>query len=309
MLPPLLDELKAIRTLSIVGMCKNAGKTTVLNRLIEWLDGRVLGLTSIGRDGESTDVVTGTEKPGIFVPEGTLFATAKDMLPLCDVTQEIVCATGVPTPLGEVIVVRARSAGFVQLAGPSITSQLKTLSALFFSLGAQQVLIDGALGRKSLGARSVADGVILCTGASYDMRMEKVVADTANICRILNLKKAETLPKETDLPLADALKTAHEAQISGALTDSMLLPLLKSGALKNARLVVQDPSRVLLSADTFDKLALRGVTLETVDAARLVCVTVNPVSAYGWTFDPDTFKAAVQCAVHVPVINVKEAIA
>lgn len=308
MLPPLLDELNAIRTLSIIGMCKNAGKTTVLNRLISWLDDRVLGLTSIGRDGESTDVVTGTEKPGIFIPEGTLFATAKDMLKRSDVTQEIVYTTGVPTPLGEVVVVRAKSAGNVQLAGPSITSQLKTLSDLFFSLGAEQVLIDGALGRKSLGARSVADGVILCTGASYDMRMEKVVADTANICRILNLKKAETLPKETDLPLADTLKTAREARISGALTDSMLLPLLKSGVLKNARLVVQDPSKVLLSADTFDKLALRGVTLETVDAARIVCVTVNPVSAYGWTFDPDVFKAAVQRAVHVPVINVKEAI-
>ncbi len=308
MLPPLLDELNAIRTLSIIGMCKNAGKTTVLNRLISWLDDRVLGLTSIGRDGESTDVVTGTEKPGIFIPEGTLFATAKDMLKRSDVTQEIVYTTGVPTPLGEVVVVRAKSAGNVQLAGPSITSQLKTLSDLFFSLGAEQVLIDGALGRKSLGARSVADGVILCTGASYDMRMEKVVADTANICRILNLKKAETLPKETGLPLADTLKTAREARISGALTDSMLLPLLKSGVLKNARLVVQDPSKVLLSADTFDKLALRGVTLETVDAARIVCVTVNPVSAYGWTFDPDAFKAAVQRAVHVPVINVKEAI-
>jgi hypothetical protein len=308
MLPPLLDELNAIRTLSIIGMCKNAGKTTVLNRLISWLDDRVLGLTSIGRDGESTDVVTGTEKPGIFIPEGTLFATAKDMLKRSDVTQEIVYTTGVPTPLGEVVVVRAKSAGNVQLAGPSIISQLKTLSDLFFSLGAEQVLIDGALGRKSLGARSVADGVILCTGASYDMRMEKVVADTANICRILNLKKAETLPKETDLPLADTLKTAHEARVSGALTDSMLLPLLKSGVLKNARLVVQDPSKVLLSADTFDKLALRGVTLETVDAARIVCVTVNPVSAYGWTFDPDAFKAAVQRAVHVPVINVKEAI-
>ena len=36
-----------------------------------------LGLTSIGRDGESTDVVTGTEKPGIFVREGTLIATAR----------------------------------------------------------------------------------------------------------------------------------------------------------------------------------------------------------------------------------------
>ncbi len=304
----LLQEINRIKSLSIVGMCKNAGKTTVLNWLLNGSRARMLGLTSIGRDGESVDVVTGTDKPGIFVPENTLIATAKDMLALSDITQEILCTTGIPTPLGEVVIVRARSAGSVQLAGPSITSQLKTVSDLFLSLGAEQTIIDGALGRKSLGARTVADGVILCTGASYDMRMEKVVADTANIFRIMNLKKAETLPVESDAPLSDLLKTNGEAMILGALTDSAVVPLLRSGLLKNARLVVKDPSKVLLSPDTFDKLELRGVSLETVEAARTLCVTINPVSAYGWKFDPDAFLRAMAEKVNVPVINVKEAL-
>ncbi len=303
----LWKSIKAARTLSIVGMCKNAGKTTVLNRLLSESRGRVLGLTSIGRDGESTDVVTGTEKPGIFVPEGTLFATAKDMLPLCDVTQEIVYTTGIPTPLGEVVLVRARSAGSVQLAGPSITSQLKTVSDLFFSLGAEQVIIDGALGRKSLGARAVAESVILCTGASYDRRLEKVVSDTANVFRVMNLKKAETVPEESDKPLAEILKASHDALIPGALTDAAVVPLLKSGALRNARLVVKDPSKVLLSPDTLEKCSIRNVALETVEAAKVLCVTVNPVSAYGWTFDAEPFRKAMQAVVDVPVINVKEA--
>ena len=178
----LLRRLHSVRTMSIVGMCKNAGKTTMLNWLLE--QGRLqgtLGLTSIGRDGESTDVVTGTEKPGIFVREGTLIATAQDMLRLGDITKEILMTTGIPTPLGEVVIVRARSAGYVQLAGPSITTQLKAVSHALFDLGADLSIIDGALGRKSLGARAVAEGVILCTGASYDMNMDKVVADTAHI--------------------------------------------------------------------------------------------------------------------------------
>ena len=34
--------------------------------------------------------------------------------------------------------------------------------------------------------------------------------------------------------------------------------------------------------------------------------TVNPVSAYGWKFDKDEFRARLQEAVDVPVINVKE---
>ena len=302
----LSEQLQNTKTLSIVGICKNAGKTTVLNWLLAQTPDRVRGLTSIGRDGESTDIVTGTEKPGIFVREGTLIATAKDMLKLGDITQEILDTTGIPTPLGEVVIVRAKSAGWVQLAGPSITVQLNDVSGRFFALGADQVVIDGALGRKSLGARSVADGVILCTGASYHMRMEKVVQDTVQFYRLMQLKKAASLPEASDEPLETVLKARGEALIPGALTDSMVLPLLKSGVLKDVRLVVRDPSKVLLSGDTLDKLHARAVALETVDAARTLCITANPVSAYGWRFDRDAFLAALRDTVDVPVIDVKE---
>jgi len=300
----LIQQLQSVRSMSIVGMCKNAGKTTMLNWLLAHSGrGRVLGLTSIGRDGESTDVVTGTEKPSIFVPAGTLIATAKDMLWLGDVTKEILVSTGIPTPLGEVIIMRARSDGYVQLAGPSITTQLKSVSQTFFDLGAEQSIIDGALGRKSLGARQVAEGIVLCTGASYHMRMEKVIADTVSIYRIMNLPKAQTVPAAPEGTLEQCLKEQGEALVTGALTDSMVLPLLRAGVLRKNRL---DPSKVLLSPDTLDKMQLREVRLETAEAARTLCITVNPVSAYGWKFDKDEFRARLQEAVDVPVINVKE---
>lgn len=303
----LIQQLQSVRSMSIVGMCKNAGKTTMLNWLLAHSGrGRVLGLTSIGRDGESTDVVTGTEKPSIFVPAGTLIATAKDMLWLGDVTKEILMSTGIPTPLGEVIIMRARSDGYVQLAGPSITTQLKSVSQTFFDLGAEQSIIDGALGRKSLGARQVAEGIVLCTGASYHMRMEKVIADTVSIYRIMNLPKAQTVPAAPEGTLEQCLKEQGEALVTGALTDSMVLPLLRAGVLRKNRLVVADPSKVLLSPDTLDKMQLREVRLETAEAARTLCITVNPVSAYGWKFDKDEFRARLQEAVDVPVINVKE---
>lgn len=303
----LIQQLQSVRSMSIVGMCKNAGKTTMLNWLLAHSGrGRVLGLTSIGRDGESTDVVTGTEKPSIFVPAGTLIATARDMLWLGDVTKEILVSTGIPTPLGEVIIMRARSDGYVQLAGPSITTQLKSVSQTFFDLGAEQSIIDGALGRKSLGARQVAEGIVLCTGASYHMRMEKVIADTVSIYRIMNLPKAQTVPAAPEGTLEQCLKEQGEALVTGALTDSMVLPLLRAGVLRKNRLVVADPSKVLLSPDTLDKMQLREVRLETAEAAPTLCITVNPVSAYGWKFDKDEFRARLQEAVDVPVINVKE---
>ena len=94
--------IRPYRSVSIIGMCKNAGKTTVLNQLIRELNGngQTLALTSIGRDGEDKDLVTGTQKPGIYVARGTLIATASDLiLRHCDVTREILATTGISTRL------------------------------------------------------------------------------------------------------------------------------------------------------------------------------------------------------------------
>ena len=162
----LKEYIQGVRSLSIIGMCKNAGKTTVLNKLIAELnESRVrLGLTSIGRDGESTDLVTRTAKPGIYVYEGTLVATAVDMFRLSDITREIIYSTGWPTPMGEVAVVRARSDGSVQLAGPSMTAQLSALVDVFSSFGADMTIIDGALSRKTLCATLGCIGGVATAG-------------------------------------------------------------------------------------------------------------------------------------------------
>ena len=87
------------------------------------------------------------------------------------------------------------------------------------------------------------------------------------------------------------------------------MPLLRSGLLRNGRLVVEDPSKVLLTAGTLEKLALRQVQLQTKDAAQVLCITVNPISAYGWRFDKNEFIDRMRQAVDVPVINVKEELA
>ena len=129
-----------------------------------------IALTSIGRDGERSDLVTNTKKPEIFVYDGTIIATAEKLLfaggNLSDsgndaqkngmnsgISREILDTTGMPTPMGEVIILRACSDGFIQLAGPSMTAQLARLKKRMFELGAAKVIIDGALSRKSLECR------------------------------------------------------------------------------------------------------------------------------------------------------------
>ena len=96
----MLDTYKFIenyKRISIIGMEKNVGKTTLLNKLIADIGKtKKLGLTSIGRDGEDIDVVTNTDKPRIYVREGSIIATGRDCLAKCDITKEILYVTDFP---------------------------------------------------------------------------------------------------------------------------------------------------------------------------------------------------------------------
>ena len=57
----LLEHIGDHSIVAVIGLCKNAGKTTTMCRLIRELEGTPIALTSVGRDGETTDLVTGTE--------------------------------------------------------------------------------------------------------------------------------------------------------------------------------------------------------------------------------------------------------
>ena len=337
MQPSLSALIEPYRSVSIIGMCKNAGKTTALNQIIRHCagNGQILALTSIGRDGEGTDLVTNTKKPGIYVPQGTLIATAADLLLRhCDTTREILDTTGISTPMGDVVIFRARSDGAIQLAGPSMTAQLARLREDFFRLGADKVFIDGALSRKTLCSRHVTDATILCTGASYHKNLDVVISDTAYQCQLLTLPETEdaavrNFAREAvdfrgiallgadapfllpaGLSLEDGLRRP-EAQgtrsvfFGGALSDFMLKPLLMSSArLQDIRFIVRDSSKLLLSRDTYEKLLRRGVRLQVLDTVNLVAVTVNPFSAYGFHCSKEELTARMSDWIDLPVINV-----
>lgn len=328
----LYERIAGYETVAVTGMSKNAGKTTVLGHLIREAaaSGKRLGLTSIGRDGEPLDLVTGTKKPGIYIPEGSLFATAAGLLPLCDVTREITLATGVDTPLGEVVLARALSDGFVQLAGPSIVEQLVALCGDFRRENTGQILIDGALGRKSFCSRRLADAVVLCTGASLAPSPEAVAAQTAFQCEILSLpeyqgavpenledhrfwmvgEQCEPLPD--DVPLADAARRLLEggraaALCPGALTDRLVDGLIRAGgSFAGLALAARDSSKVLLSQEAHERLRRKGVELQVLEKTYLAAVAVNPFSAYGTGFDRAVFHRLLAEKIDVPVYDVGE---
>lgn len=335
------DLIDAYKSLSMIGMCKNAGKTTVFNQLIRELNDKdeVFAITSIGRDGESSDLVTGTKKPGIYVKAGTVIATTDQLLKWCDITKEILATTGISTPMGEVVVLRALSDGNIQLAGPSMNDQLITVSEIFRGFGAGRVLIDGAISRKTLCSRKVTEATVLCTGASYNKNIHTVVEHTAYFCEILGAGpvdnanvaaaaggfkgdktvKAVLLTKDGDSlalssasGLSEALyKKENEAYayifINGALSDGILKPILLSNVpMKNRTIIVADSSKILLTAPVYEKIGIKGAKLCVLDQIHLAAVTINPFSAYGYDFDKDEFMEMMRAKVDIPVINVED---
>ena len=174
-----------MRVLGIAGTAKNTGKTTTLLEVLGYLSslGRRVFVTSIGYDGEDFDNITGLPKPRVFIPEGTLVATALPLIQASSVKFTDLQDTGVRCALGRVFVGRASAGGKVVLAGPTSTRDL--LSVMKFAPKMCTVLLDGAFSR--LSPMVVAGALILATGAARSPDSHRLAREVEIIGKIMSL--------------------------------------------------------------------------------------------------------------------------
>lgn len=339
-----MSLLKLIRgkyeTVSIVGMAKNVGKTMTLNHLIgEAIDESVVvGITSIGRDGESLDLVTETEKPKIFVEEGTLVATTSDMLLLGDAKIEIISVTDYRTPLGSIIIGRVKDSGYVQIGGPQTVKETREVANIMLELGAEFVIIDGALDRISSAAPSVSEGTILSTGATLSRNVNKVIEETLHVVNLLKLpeikdEKARPLIEEIigsgkvclinedyeiqPLKVRTALSCGniigdHISEdtkyvvVSGSLVKNTIEDMIKTTRkYKDVKIIISDGTKVFIKPKDWLRFQRYGVKIEVLNSIELVAITTNPYAPQGYYFDPREFLEKMKGYVkEVPVIDV-----
>ncbi|MSS43939.1 hypothetical protein FYJ27_09395 [Anaerosalibacter bizertensis] len=321
-------------------MAKNTGKTMTLNHLIgEAIDESVVvGITSIGRDGESLDLVTETEKPKIFVEEGTLVATTSDMLLLGDAKVEIISVTDYRTPLGSIIIGRVKDSGYVQIGGPQTVKETKEVANIMLELGAEFVIIDGALDRISSAAPSVSEGTILSTGATLSRNMNKVIEETLHVVNLLKLpevkdEKARPLIEEIvesgkvclinedyeiePLKVRTALSCGniigdHISEdtkyvvVSGSLVKNTIEDMIKTTRkYKNVKIIISDGTKVFIKPKDWLRFQRYGVKVEVLNSIELVAITTNPYAPQGYYFDPREFLEKMKGYVkEVPVIDV-----
>lgn len=343
----LIDLIREHRhqVVSVVGMAKNAGKTVTLNELINQSMevGTVLGLTSIGRDGETQDIVTCTQKPSIYVDAGTLIATAESLYNCSDARLEIVEMTNFQTSMGTIMIAKALSPGYIQLAGPCTNADIRQVSERMLAYGAELVIVDGALDRVSSASPAISDAAVLATGAVISRDMDKVIeqsihqvslfrlptlfeADIKAMAReAIALKEIQVIRSKNDALIVDhiPIKTALGAgrKIADALCEDTLYVILpgslvsktlfdvanSSKHFKNITFIVQDATRLFVEPREWQLLIRKGLKVVVMDEINLLAVTINPFAPAGYYFDPVTFKERLQSFLQpIPVIDVME---
>lgn len=336
----LLKHIKdKYKRVSIVGMSKNSGKTVALNYLIqEAYDADVrIGITSIGRDGESIDIVTDTDKPPIFLEEGTLLATSTQMIQLGDANIEILKVTEYRTPLGDIIIGRVRDSGYVQLAGPQLLSEIKAVTDMMLDFGAEFVIIDGALDRLSQAAPDISQAAILSVGAVLSRDMNIVMEEAIHVSSTLSLAQVEdekirerareliddnqiaVIDDEGEveiLPIKTALGSGHIiAQylrddskylvIPGCLVKNTIEDITRTTRrYKDVNIIIKDGTRVFIGPRDWLRFMKIGVKISVLDAINLVGITLNPYAPTGYYFQPEEFLSKMRSYIKdIPVVD------
>ncbi|MGI6719086.1 MAG: hypothetical protein ACOX4D_08165 [Bacteroidales bacterium] len=192
---PFIDDILKYKSLSIVGLEKNTGKTECLNYILKNInkDEHNIAVTSIGIDGESIDQVTQTKKPEITIYENMYFVTSEKHYKQKKITSEIIDVTDFNTSLGRLVIAKAKDDGKVMISGPADTSSTKKLiNLLSDNYNINLTIVDGALSRLSPSSPAVTEAMILSTGAAVSLNLNSLITQTKFITDLINISSIDS---------------------------------------------------------------------------------------------------------------------
>lgn len=331
----------SVSYLAIIGLAKNAGKTVTLNTIIREAEKAdiKLAVASYGRDGEDIDIITLKEKPRIFIPPYTYFVTTEKLFEKSGLPAQVEKDTELDTLLGRVKIYKSGSCGAsVELAGVNRGSGMAMIKSLM-PADVDLFLIDGALDRRSSAIPSLTQGVILATGAvvgnSVDLIVQRTLdeieritlpscidrEDNSLIARILNTEKSGLIRSNKIIPFDNYIfgpamefdfSSAQSGDVfvlSGALTDSFAESLLLNFDGTDCSIIIRDGTRVFLNRRNMNLLKKKNITLMVQNAIKLIAVTVNPYSPYGFRVDSNLlaetlWDSLTASGLQIPVFDV-----
>ena len=326
------------RSLAVVGLVKNAGKTTVVNALMANCP-HLFGLTSLGLDGERTDHLTGLAKPTITPPAGTLVATTRGSLERSGYAMEALEELPFHTPLGRVVIGRAAGDGAVEVSGPTTLAELRITVDRLLALGAEQVIVDGAINRIGSASPRVSDGVVVATGGMVGDTLDEVIETTTGALDLLTLPGVDAKtrgmveghvaagtravafaadgvahPLELATVVGEGVTVAREVKrldadtllVGGALTQEFVDDFTRVLPPRaELRVIVRDATVLVLPPAMVGRFLRRGIRLQVLTPLRVLSLTVNPFRV-PQPYQPKVFFSAVAEAIgdRLPIFDV-----
>ncbi len=338
---PFIAELIKYKSCSIVGLEKNTGKTECFNYVMQRLplDKIRVAVSSIGIDGETTDQVTKTAKPEIFLREGIYFGTSEKHYLTKLLTSELLEISDENTSLGNIVIGKALTPGKLLLSGPSSTNGLRRWMNEMQKYDIDLTIIDGALSRLSLASPAVSESMILATGAAYSANINTLVQKTAFVVQMINLELTSQENHDTfidinsgvwaidfdadndfekklvDLKVAsslsinintDGLKKCKTLYVSGALTDNFVNHIRQNKIFNETEIVVRDFTKIFLTPMTYNTFVNNKRKITVLQKSKLIAVCVNPTSPNGIVLDSEKLCKTLSEAINLPVYDLKK---
>ncbi len=331
---PFIEELIKYKSCSIVGLEKNTGKTECFNYVLQRLplDKKRVAVSSIGIDGETTDQVTKTAKPEIFLREGVYFGTSEKHYLMKRLSAELLEITNENTSLGNIVIGKALTPGKILLSGPSSTNGLRRWMDEMKKYDIDLNIIDGALSRMSLASPTVSESMILATGAAYSANINTLVQKTAFVVQMINLDLTSAdnynafnnitagvwaIDEDDvlhDLKVAsslsinintEGLKKCKTLFVSGALTDNFINHIRQNKIFNETEIVVRDFTKIFMTPMTYNTFVNGKRKITVLQKSKLIAVCVNPTSPNGIVLDSEKLCNTLSEAIKLPVYDLR----
>lgn len=325
----LLSKLKTANTIAFVGLSKNAGKTSALNWVLAHSANLCNGVLTTGLDGEDIDQVYGNAKPKVILPTNTIYSTFSEEIAKQSANLSVLQKLPFKAGPKRLWLVQTLTPVETQIVGTASVKEQLQLTEIMKSFGADRVLIDGSLDRKSIVSSPLVDSVIAVASplagnidqiikglqilhlmSAIPKTMELSSTELTNtICYRANAtfhtEFQSLLGKEKDL-LRLLTETCEWLYIPGAITNSVFDKIKSTLKEKVQKVILKHPTQLSVDLDKLSWL-MQKIRLEVLNPLILTGFMVNSFSVSGNHVDCEKLRNCVRFAFpSMPVVDISE---
>jgi hypothetical protein len=324
------------KVVAVVGLSKNAGKTSYINWLLrddnftrlypDTHSSYNFGLTTTGRDGEDLDLLTGDKKPKVVIPKDTLF-TSFDYI--CQNFSE--CIQVVQRLPFRVIgkslwLYKSLGAIETEVVGPSTLVEHEQLIDILMGHGCDTIIIDGSLDRKSICRSGYISHIVLVVGASLGKLPEITRASQilslyqkfprietsrydyitfGNAEQVMSSPYKTIFSNETELSTYLCSESYTWCYFPGALTNHSYKKLKNTIINTKCDIIFEHPLNVNIDHESLSHL-LSVKNIFSRISMPLGVVAINPHSSTGDHIDVKLLRDEIESIfVGIPVIDIR----